>query len=203
METVPPAQSAVDHLRRVLAEASGRTRVDVVLSAFPTPPSVPGEERRFTDDELAALARANLHEAEHAAFANGSVAVVHVLYVDGGSRDHKGATGLANGHTAFLFGSQRHLPAFGEDRAYIERAVLVHEVGHLLGLVNRGVPMVRPHEDPASPHHSANPESVMTSAVDAGEALLARLDEGRAPPSTFDADDLADLRAYRARLAGR
>jgi hypothetical protein len=43
----------------------------------------------------------------------------------------------------------------------VEGTILVHEAGHLIGLVNAGVPMVNPHEDPERPHHDVDPTSLM------------------------------------------
>lgn len=37
--------------------------------------------------------------------------------------------------------------------AELEAATLVHETGHHLGLLNAGIPMVRPHEDPSKGAH--------------------------------------------------
>ena len=43
----------------------------------------------------------------------------------------------------------------------IEQATVVHELGHVIGLVNNGLPMKSPHEDSAHPHHSTDPKDVM------------------------------------------
>jgi hypothetical protein len=72
----------------------------------------------------------------------------------------------------------------------IFRAVLVHEFGHAMGLVNNGIDMVRPHEDPNYPGHSSNRNSVMYWAVETSDVF--NLFRG-GPPTEFDADDKADL----------
>lgn len=84
----------------------------------------------------------------------------------------------------------------------MERAVLLHEVGHAIGLVNLGLPMARPHEASDAPGHSANPRSVMTASIESLSGLRQMLIELGAPdpqgmsiPDTFDPDDLADLKA--------
>lgn len=72
----------------------------------------------------------------------------------------------------------------------IWQAVLVHEFGHAMGLVNEGAPMQRNHEDAGHPGHSSNTNSVMYYAVeDVSVANVFR----NGPPTTFDADDKADL----------
>jgi len=44
---------------------------------------------------------------------------------------------------------------------YVEQATLVHEFGHVMGLVNNGVPMVSDHLDPDHPRHCTNDRCVM------------------------------------------
>lgn len=77
-------------------------------------------------------------------------------------------------------------PAF---RAAYDYVVLLHEFGHLIGLVDNGMRMQRDHENPDISAHSANPESIMWPGMPAdGAALWNR---------TFDADDYADIEACR------
>jgi hypothetical protein len=75
----------------------------------------------------------------------------------------------------------------------IEKITVVHEVGHLLGLVNIGTPMVTPHEDPTHRGHSSNEHSVMYWAVE-GSDVVGMILGGNAPDD-FDANDKADLHA--------
>jgi hypothetical protein len=44
---------------------------------------------------------------------------------------------------------------------YVEQATLVHEFGHVMGLVGNGVPMVRDHLDPEHPRHCSSSDCVM------------------------------------------
>jgi hypothetical protein len=75
-----------------------------------------------------------------------------------------------------------------------DRNVLLHETGHMLGLVDNGAPMVRDHVDRADPCrcHSSNPDSIMATGFDLA-ATVRHLVE----PRDLDADDLADLRAFQ------
>ena len=72
----------------------------------------------------------------------------------------------------------------------VENSVLVHEVGHLLGLVNLVYQSPVDHEDDEHPGHSNNDESVMYWAVESAD--LSNFIFGELP-NEFDADDLADL----------
>ncbi|MEK2644651.1 hypothetical protein [Bdellovibrio sp. BCCA] len=44
---------------------------------------------------------------------------------------------------------------------YVEQSTMVHEIGHALGFVNNGVPMVTPHQDTAHGAHTTNTNCVM------------------------------------------
>lgn len=72
----------------------------------------------------------------------------------------------------------------------VERAVTVHEAGHLLGLVNLVYTSPIDHEDPDHPHHSKNEDSVMYWAIetnDVGNFITGNI------PDEFDDDDKSDL----------
>jgi hypothetical protein len=82
-------------------------------------------------------------------------------------------------------------------RETMDKVVALHELGHLMGLVNLGTPMAAPHEDTAHPGHSSNPDSIMYWQVE-GAGLFDLLRGGGAPDD-FDADDAADLRGIGGR----
>lgn len=199
MRSTPPHAAAIEHLVAELKRATDRrdVRAHVAEMSIESPSIL--EEKVWSSEELEELAEEERDLAPSGDFANGSAAVLHILYLEGKWEESE-AVGLATGQAAFIFGS-REMTSIPIDREpYIEMSVLTHEVGHLLGLVNNGIPMVKAREDPQDDGHSTNPMSVMYRGVDAGKALLATVDESNAPPSHFDADDLADLAAYRRSL---
>ena len=72
----------------------------------------------------------------------------------------------------------------------VENSVTVHEVGHLLGLVNLVYQSPVDHEDDNNKGHSNNEDSVMYWAIesaDIGNIIFGSL------PNEFDDDDLGDL----------
>ena len=72
-------------------------------------------------------------------------------------------------------------------------AILRHEVGHVLGLVNKELPMVEPHEDTEHPHHDPNEDCLMYWAWDrAGLSGKVAEEELELCPAS-----LADLAAIR------
>lgn len=125
-------------------------------------------------------------------------AVMHILYVDGSSDE--GAVGVAYSSTgAALFIEDikaNEVPTVSAEA--VEKAVLVHEVGHLLALVNITYQSPRDHEHPDSPGHSDNINSVMYPAVDNIGVFTVFRGLNREPPTDFDADDRADLADLRS-----
>lgn len=78
------------------------------------------------------------------------------------------------------------------DATTLESAVLEHEMGHIMGLVNLGSPMQTPHEDGAHANHCNNQHCLMYYATETTDAL-AFLTGGNVP--ALDANCRADLKA--------
>tara|TARA_B100000886_G_C20371800_1_gene469954 strand:+ start:460 stop:1218 length:759 start_codon:yes stop_codon:yes gene_type:complete len=72
----------------------------------------------------------------------------------------------------------------------VERAVTIHEMGHLLGLVNLVYQSPIDHEDSDHPGHSNNEDSVMYWAIES--TSIGNFISGEIPDE-FDADDKSDL----------
>lgn len=151
-----------------------------------------GGDDFYTLPELHLIARA-YRDADSA----GSVATMHILVLDGSSEDVPGALGVAiNASTMVLFAERIEdaaAPLVGANQIW--RSVMVHEAGHLLGLVElvRDSRTTR-HADGQHKGHSPNEDSVMYWAIeDAGIAAIL----GEGPPEDFDEFDRADLAALR------
>jgi len=178
-----PRRATLDHLARVLRDASGKP----VLVDGPDP--VGGAGEAWTAASLSALAdrAAELPQG-------GQQVVLRLLFLRGSFEGNGGVLGVAvRGDVAAVFSDQ--VDAAGGplvDPAVVEDAVSVHEVGHLLGLVDIIVGSGR--GDPEHPGHSRNRDSVMYWAVES-DAISQLLSGGI--PNELDADDRAELAAIR------
>jgi len=175
-----PRSGGVTRVRDLLAQISGKP-VSVTTG------SLPGSGRTWSADDLRAIADQGAPQATDRA-------VLRLLFLHGGFAENERAVGVAvRGDVAAVF-ADRVVEAAGVfgDRDAVEDAVTMHEVGHLLGLVDLALDTRR--GDPEHPGHSPNRRSVMYYAVES--TLLATVFSG-GPPRDFDAADLADLAAIR------
>lgn len=182
-----PRSNAVDHLIGTLQGVVDKP-AGVRLAG---PATVPGEGRTWTADELRAFAaehRTQRSSAEQAA--------MYVLAVRG-EFEEEGVLGVAISATEMVIFPD-NIGGLGTDllggRQAVERAVLVHEAGHLLCLVNIGYESERGHEDPEHPRHSVHEGSVMHWAIETD--AITQVFSGP-PPSEFHPDDRADLEGLR------
>jgi hypothetical protein len=176
-----PQQASIDHLTSVLRDVAQKTVTGAQGAG------IGGGGKNWSADELRALGGAGLAQG------NGR-AVIHLLFVHGTFEGDDSVLGVAvRGDTAAVFVDRVHAaatPLVGSTG--IEVAVVTHEVGHLLGLVDLFLHTGR--QDPAHPGHSTDQNSVMYWAVESD--IVAQLLQG-GPPRDFDSADLADLAAIR------
>jgi hypothetical protein len=196
LEGHAPTQTALSTLRsRIEAVADKPGGIQILpVETFS------GARDRWTEQDLLAVEKRNRDR-----FSSRDAMVLYLLYLNGSFAEDDDALGLAYSSSASVVFIEQIREAAATplvSSASIERAVLVHEVGHVLALVNIGYTSPRPHEDPQHPNHSNNANSVMYWAMDnVGVANL--LGGQTSPPSDFDADDradLADLKSGRLRV---
>ncbi|MBW3588172.1 MAG: hypothetical protein KY429_02000 [Actinobacteria bacterium] len=170
----PPDSSAVDHLITVLRTSIGKP-VSVRGGN-----ELPRQSGPYYPSQIRALAERRDRSS------GGSVAAIWIVYLDGSLAANRRAAGAAISGTVMAIFPDRLRESGGEGDV-LEAATLVHEMGHLLGLINIGYTSPRRREDPKYPGHSINRGSVMHWSVEAASWS----DD---LPMTFDEDDLADLR---------
>ncbi len=160
-----------------------------------------GEDHLWSFDEVKTLF------AEHKTLElAGDQTRIHVIFVDGGYEDDtaSGKTlGLAWSTNVVMF-QQSILNACSKPLLstqlcpLAEQAILLHEFGHVLGLVNNGAPLTAGHQDTEHGRHCSNPDCIMYWEYEGAkvfeilqEKLLANDDKFL----TLDADCKADLAA--------
>ena len=180
-----PDSDAIDILKKRIQEVSDKTSITVSQSAFGS-----------TDDSYSLEEIIDIEKNERERFKSDDTFVIHILYLNGEYQDNDKTLGLAYTGSSFVLFKEKI-----EDASFllispadIEKSVIVHEFGHLLGLINNGYKSPHDHEDSQHPNHSNNEESVMYWAIesqDIGNQL-----DGE-PPNEFDADDIDDLRLIK------
>lgn len=180
-----PTRSATSHLVETLRTVTGK------------PVSLAGGDRLPAGDGSYTLAEIRRLAEARSIPSRAPRASLWIAYLDGHLADDPNALGVAFAATAAaLFPDRINEALTALVRAgAIERSVLLHEVGHLLSLVNVGYRSSVDHEDPEHPGHSSNRESVMYWAVE--DVSVTTLLRG-GPPDRFDDADLADLRMRRS-----
>lgn len=153
-----PDGVALELLRQRLAERTDHARIEVVIDDV----FAPTGRDLHTIDDLRALAFAHR---------DGHEGVIHVMYLDGAADPSLGdhLLGVAFGATSLALFPDAISSAVGGPglRALeVERWTLVHEAGHLLGLVNLGAPQVIVHESAWSRGHCDQPGCVMRFSAD-------------------------------------
>ena len=81
---------------------------------------------------------------------------------------------------------------------YVEQSTVIHEIGHAIGLVNIGLPMVVDHEDGEHPGHTSNEDGVMYWAVESSDDILSVLTDIILGDQLdlFEVESKADARSY-------
>lgn len=143
----------------------------------------------ITADDAAAFADKN-----RTLYTDGNQISLYIYFADADYTE-RGVAGVAYRNTAVVMLEktiQANSGGFNQaSRVKVESGVLMHETGHLMGLVNNGTPMVVNHEDAGSKGHCNNQNCLMFHAIETS-GLMNMLDNTL--PS-FDANCVNDLKA--------
>lgn len=185
-----------------------RVNLEALVQAAAVEVVVPGSQQEmyplpasgdidYTADELLELV-----EEHRQARNSGSQRVFSVLLLDGYYADEDGredqVLGVSLGDTGVVALFERVVAASGTAlvRTFVEQSTLMHEIGHAVGLVNNGLPMVTSHQDRVHGNHCTNPDCVMYYLNEGGSDLVEfvrRLQNGDA--IVFGDECLADAHA--------
>jgi predicted Zn-dependent protease with MMP-like domain len=199
-----PHPEAVDKLRSAAEEHLAKDSIEIT-----TTPEVEGkgEDYRYNlRDEIVPM-----EDKYRDNYAEGNTAVLYFMYVDGGSdtdtEDRKvlGTTYFGSsivmykGNIRDTSCSNCGIASTKPQLKFVERAVIVHELGHALGLVDSGTPAQnedRVYQGDQCKCHSDRTESVMYYAVESSN-INNIFDGGESIPYQFDQYDRQDIRNVR------
>ena len=130
---------------------------------------------------------------------NQSVLTLYAFFADGGSvsdTNNSFVLGTAYQNTSFVIYEntiKNNSGGIGQpNRIDLETVVMIHEMGHLLGLVDLGSTMQTPHIDNAHGKHCDNEDCLMFWQAETGD-IFASLIGGNIPE--LDANCISDLQA--------
>jgi hypothetical protein len=200
-----PYDHVVVEVDYVVSWEPGAEELDRIVATVEDLCNKPGGVDVIVDDELPAqgspawsVAAADDLEAAYRdryRDADDGTAVIYALWLDGHSdRDNSDAQVLGyavHGSSLVMYGETIDANSGGLLSPPIAPVVAAHEVGHLLGLVNTGTPMVDDHEDPDHRAHDVNDGCLMYWAVETSNVVDMLL--GGEPD--FDAACRADVAA--------
>lgn len=184
-----PSQEAIRRLQEFLEARLNKPKGIRILEEHALPS--PGKSQYTVGDAR------QIEDLNRRFFTRKDEIAVTVLFLDGSSTDVTGTLGQAHRSTSIVIYEKALIAASadgGTRRDLLESAILHHEFGHLLGLVQGGDPSREGHRDSEHGDHCANPECLMHHSVESGLAA-----SGGTQVPALDESCLADLRALGGR----
>jgi predicted Zn-dependent protease len=185
----PNSQTLLNLKNFLEARLNKPNGVTIFSNQIPTQTGSP-----FTSQEIS-----DIENTVRTEYNDGDVLKLHMLFLNGNSNDDNGPNkilGVAYRNTSCvlfensiqLFSDQLTEP----NRVDLETTVILHEVGHLLGLVNTGSNMVNNHLDTAHDKHCTNQNCLMFWQIE-NSGIMNMMNNGNVP--SLDANCLLDLQA--------
>jgi hypothetical protein len=181
-----PDKDAIYHLHAFLQKRLHKPKGISIITKEITPDS----STLLTTKDVKAIERKN-----RTAITSGKQLALYILYTNGKYINDK-VFGLAYLNTsAVIFGEniKEYSGKIGQpNRTKLETTVLLHEMGHLLGLMGKGTPMQEEHHDERHASHCKNRKCLMYYSIGTNDKF-GYLIKGNIPE--LDEHCLADLRA--------
>ena len=185
----PQAQTLVNLKNFMQARMNKPGGISIVETEIESPGMAPYDISEIAQIESAIRTKYNA----------GNILTMYMFFADGGTpsdTDSEFILGSAYRNTSFVM-YQSTIKNLSDsitepDRVDLETTVILHELGHLLGLTNLGSPMQTPHEDGAHPKHCNNENCLMFWQAE-NSNILGMMLGGNVPQ--LDANCLADLQA--------
>jgi hypothetical protein len=141
----------------------------------------------------------SIENAHRTAKTNGKTLTAYILFLDGDYSANEGnakVLGVAYGNTSMAI-FEKTIRSFSGGVTQppvktLESTVILHEVGHILGLVNNGTPMQVTHQDATHGRHCTDQNCLMYYAAETSD-IIANIAGGTIP--SLDSNCLNDLKA--------
>lgn len=136
-------------------------------------------------------------------FGKSSTGVFTIIFLNGHSDQGQGIIGFQITGTNVIAVFKDVVKTVGPEDSlvtrYIEQATLVHEMGHALGLVNNGLPMLTAHRDADNGAHCSVKDCVMSSSNEGRSSMIAYVTEiiSKGEIIMYDQQCLGDAQSYK------
>lgn len=181
-----PAEETLQNLKKFLTKHLQKPKgIHIITTEIPAP-----------EDTVFNLLRVmQMEDVHRTAFTRNDTLAVYVLFANGYYYNHQ-LLGHAFRNTSVVVFESHILENAARykkhSRVYLESRVLLHEFGHLMGLVNTGAPVQSDHYDEDHGKHCTNKRCLMYHLADTDEYPLVLL---KPEPPGFDKACLEDLKA--------
>lgn len=185
-----PTPAAVNNLKQFMEQRLNKPGGVILRQSTIAAPG----KTAYTAADIAAIEDKNRKE-----FTRPDTMAVYFFFADSKSADdtdNSRMLGVAYRNTSMaVFGRTVHDISGGlmePETSQVETVILQHELGHILGLVNAGTPMVNNHQDTPHGRHCTDTNCLMYYAMETGSVVQRLLGSGT---PQLDAQCLADLKA--------
>ncbi len=196
-----PTAGAIANFEDFLLTRTFKETIEFKYSALTSP-----NEETLTLEEVVDLESENRDE-----YNDGSTLAVHIYFADATADTDDESEGLVTLGAVYRNTSMVIYESTIQDMANrstitteeIETATLLHEFGHLFGLVNLATESVNEHEDIEAENHCNVDGCLMRAELQFGGSLLKQMEKnvskGLASIPDFDAECILDLQKYGGR----
>lgn len=197
-----PTAEAIANFEEFLLARTFKETIEFKYSSVTSP-----NEETLTLDEIVDLETENRDE-----FNDGTTLAIHLYFADAPSDSDSDEEGLVTLGAVYRNTSmviyESTVRQMGNNSSAVtvsdvETATLLHEFGHLFGLVNLSTTSVNEHEDPEAENHCNVEGCLMRAELQFGTSLLkqmeSRASKGLASIPDFDAECILDLQKYGGR----
>ncbi|MCR9227033.1 MAG: hypothetical protein NXH90_06425 [Flavobacteriaceae bacterium] len=197
-----PTAGAIANFEEFLRARTHKEIIEFTYSAVTSP-----NEESLSLDRVVELEEENRGE-----YNNGSTLAIHIYFADAPAESDDESEGLVTLGAVYRNTSMVIYESTIKDMANssttvsteeIETATILHEFGHLFGLVNLSTESVNDHEDSESENHCNVDGCLMRSELQFGRSLLKQMEKntskGLASIPSLGAECLLDLQKYGGR----